>query len=235
MKESIARRFRHIRPALVVVVLALPAGAPAAPDLEIQKTVDNPTPIPNESVEFTVRVSNVGDEAAIDVHVLDPLPAGLIIPPGMAAFPGTGSYDPASGDWTVGDLDPADSAVLTLPAMLDTANPPQCIVNTASAALSADANVANNAARAAIRQPGTERCVDLDVDFGISVGPVSIFPDCDLRDRYRGHVDVTNHGPDSARNVAVSISQDPVIGPNLRFDDDDCSNAPAARCNIVEI
>ena len=46
---------------------------------------------------------------------------------------------------------------------------------------------------------------------------------------------MSNYGPDAARNVVVTITQNPVVGPNLRFDDADCSNAPASQCNITAI
>jgi hypothetical protein len=62
-----------------------------------------------------------------------------------------------------------------------------------------------------------------------------IFATCNSQERYDGDVRLTNHGPDPARNVVVTISQDPVVGPNLRFDDADCNNAPAANCNLTEV
>lgn len=214
-----------------IVLLLLPLAASAGPVLELSKRVDDPTPMQNESFEFSIEVANVGDETALEVHVDDRLPPELVLAPGMAAFPGSGSYDPDTGDWSVGDLAPGSGSTLTVPAMLAVADPPACIVNIASATFAGDAADGKATARAAIRETGTEHCVDLEPDFSIGVGNV-IFPECDHSDRYYGTVTVTNHGPDAARRVVVTISQDPVVGPNLRFDDADCVNAAAPFCSI---
>ncbi len=221
----------------IVLVIGLPAAvAMAAPDIDVQKSVSNAFPMANEPVEFTVQVTNVGDETAADVVIVDQLPAEMLIPDGTAAFPSIGSYDPATGEWSVGNLDAGVSVELVVQAVVTELQPPACIVNSASSEHPDDVNVTNDEARAAIHQDSVERCVDLGVNFGISAGPPNlIFPECDLQGRYNGDVDVTNHGPDAARNVIVSMAQNPVVGPDLRFDDADCSNAPASQCNIAEI
>ena len=221
----------------IVLVIGLPAAvAMAAPDIDVQKSVSNAFPMANEPVEFTVQVTNVGDETAADVVIVDQLPAEMLIPDGTAAFPSIGSYDPATGEWSVGNLDAGVSVELVVQAVVTELQPPACIVNSASSEHPDDVNVTNDEARAAIHQDSVERCVDLGVNFGISAGPpILFFPECDLLGRYNGDVDVTNHGPDAARNVIVSMAQNPVVGPDLRFDDADCSNAPASQCNIAEI
>jgi uncharacterized repeat protein (TIGR01451 family) len=220
----------------LAVAMSWPAMSSAAPDLAIEKTVDNPNPIGGEPVEFTVRVTNVGDEPATFVLVHDELPPELAIPDGMAAFVSVGDYDFPTGDWTVGALNPAETAVMTMPAAVITDNPPACIVNEATTALAEDMNPDNDMAIAAIRQAGTERCVGLDLSFAISASDYTISnPVCNSEDQYTGHVKVTNHGPDAARNVAVFIGQTPELGPNLRFEDVDCDNAPDSVCNISVI
>ncbi len=221
----------------IVLLIGLPAAiALAAPDIAVQKSVNNAFPMTNEPVEFTVLVSNIGDHTATDVVIVDQLPAEMIIPVGTAAFPSIGSYDPAAGEWSIGNLDAGVSAELVVPAIVTELQPPACIVNSALSEHRGDFNGTNDEARAAIYQVGVERCVDLDVNFGISAHPsIFIFPTCNSEERYDGNVDLTNYGPDAARNVVVTIAQNPVVGPNLRFDDADCSNAPASRCNITEI
>jgi len=221
----------------IVVLLVLPGmAAVAAPDIEVQKSVNNEFPIVNEPVEFTVQVSNIGDELATDVIVIDQLPVEMGIPAGTAAFTSVGSYDPASGEWTIGDLDAGEGAVLAVPAIVTAAQPPACIVNAAKSQFEDIFSDFNDEARAAIHQAGVERCVDIDVYVDISASPIStIFPTCDSEERYGGFVSLANHGPDAARNVVVTVTQNPVVGPNLRFDDAVCTNAPAAECNIAEI
>lgn len=221
----------------IVFLLVLPAmAAVAAPDIEVQKSTNNEFPIVNEPVEFTVQVRNIGDALATDVIVIDQLPAEMGIPAGMAAFTSVGSYDAASGEWTIGDLDVGQDAVLVVPAIVTEAQPPACIVNVARSQFEDIFSDFNDEARAAIHQIGVERCVDIDVHVDISASPIStIFPTCDSEERYAGHVWLANHGPGAARNVVVTLTQNPVVGPNLRFDDVVCTNAPSAECNIVEI
>ena len=221
----------------VVFLLILPvATAIAAPDIEVQKSTSNEFPVADEPVEFMVQVTNVGDERAVDVVVIDQLPVEMSIPVGTAAFPGVGSYDPVSGEWTIGDLDAGQSAVLVVPAIVSEAEPPPCIVNTATSQFEDGFDASNDQAHAAIHQPGVERCVDVDVAFSISASPpFDFFPSCNSEERYEGDVTVVNNGPDAARDVVVTLSQSPMVGPNLRFDDVDCSNAPAASCDIAEI
>jgi len=219
--------------AIIAFLLAFPALA--AVDIEVSKSVNNARPAPGEPVEFTVLASNVGDEPATGVSVIDALPAGLEIPVGTAAYTSTGTYEASTGTWDIGDLAVGGNAVLTVPAIVTDPDPAPCIVNRAASDLAADANPDNDEGRAAIYQAGVARCVDVDVSFSITASEMHLFPSCDSDDRYGGHVDVTNHGPDTASNVVVMIGQSPVIGPNLRFDDTDCSNAAAAHCEIGEI
>jgi len=220
----------------MILLLGLPfAVASAAPDIDVRKSVNNEFPIVNEPVEFTVQVENIGDQLAAAVVIVDLLPAEMAIPAGSAAFPGVGAYDPVSGEWTIGDMDAGTAAVLVVPAVVTEQQPPACIVNLASSQF-ADATIDDNdEARAAIHQAGVERCIDLGVDFGISASPLFVFPSCDSRESYVGDARVTNYGPDAARNVVVTVTQSPVVGPNLRFDDTDCDNAPSAQCRIAEI
>lgn len=223
--------------ASIIVLIGLPAAvAIAAPDIEVQKSVNNGFPTVDEPVEFTVQVNNIGDQLASGVIIVDQLPAEMVIPAGAAAFPGTGTYDPATGEWTIGDLDAGGGAILVVPAVVTAPAPPACIVNSARSEFADVSDDDNDEARAAIHQAGIDRCVDLDARFGISASTsFSPFPTCESTDRYSGDVDLTNHGPDAARNIVVTVSQSPVVGPNLRFDDADCSNTPSSQCLIDEI
>ena len=223
--------------AMVILLYGLADSAAfAAPDIEVLKSTNNSFPSSGEPVEFTVQATNIGDELATDVLVVEQLPAELVIPDGTAAFAGTGSYDPASGEWFIGDLEPGASAVLVVPALVSEPAPPDCIVNSARSEFPDEPNDSNNEARAAIHQTGVEHCADIDVDFGISASSVAgFFPECDSMDRYEGNVHVINHGPDSARNVVVTMMQSPVVGPNLRFDDAACNNGSSSTCEIGEI
>jgi len=215
--------------------LLLAPAAIAAPVLELSKSVDNGVPLPGQPVEFTVGVTNIGDETALEVEVEELLPDGLVLPVGLAAFVSSGSYDPLSGVWNVGDLEPAAGGILVLPAMVGSAEPPACLVNIARTRYDDEDGPVEIDARAAVRHDADTHCVDLSVDFGLRIGQPVTFPECDKYERYSGSVTITNFGPDKARDVVVTIGQEPVIGPNLRFQDAMCSNAASTQCHVREI
>jgi uncharacterized repeat protein (TIGR01451 family) len=184
-------------------------------------------PTPGQPVQFTVTLRNVGTDPATAVVVTDKLPAGLDIPSGMAAFASTGSYDPATGAWTVGDLGPAASAQLVIPAIVTATTQPPCLANVAETSNSLDPNAANNRAVAAVRGSAADRCVDVSVD-----GRVSLVPPCQSSRRLDVAVVVANAGPDIATNVLVDLSQSPALAPNLRFTGAGCSGL---RCTVASL
>ncbi len=207
-----------------IVIIALQATvALASPDIAVRKSVNNAFPMINEPVEFTVQVSNVGIEPAVDVLIVDQLPAEMRIPAGVAAFPSIGSYDPVSGEWFIGDLMPGVSATLVIPAVVTDPQPPQCIVNSAVSEFG-DLIAGNNDARAAIYQNTGYRCVDVRPFPNIFAG-ASIFPTCDSRGPYYGSITVRNFGPNAARNVVISVTQTPIIRASIRFDDTQCEQS----------
>lgn len=70
-------------------------------DLELTNVVNNATPAMGANVTFTVTLTNKGPDSATDVEVNALLPAGYTL---VSATPSSGSYDPTTGDWTVGTL-----------------------------------------------------------------------------------------------------------------------------------
>ena len=218
----------------IILLIAMQATvATATPDIEVRKSVNNAFPMINEPVKFTVQVSNVGVELAVGVLIVDQLPAEMRVAVGTAAFPSIGSYDPASGEWFIGNLVPGASATLVIPAVVTDPQPPQCIVNSAVSEFG-DIFVDNNEARAAIYQNTGYRCVDVRPFHNIVAG-ASIFPTCDSQETYHGTIVVRNFGPDAARNVVISFTQTPIIGANIRFDDIRCGQSGLNVCTVAEI
>ena len=95
------------------VHLAKAADEAPLADLAIENTVDNLTPIPGATVNFTVTASALGPSASTGVSVTDLLPAGLSF---VSATPSVGSYDATTGIWTVGDIASGTSATLGIAA-----------------------------------------------------------------------------------------------------------------------
>jgi uncharacterized repeat protein (TIGR01451 family) len=64
-------------PASCIQALTLPVAPVPMANLTITKTADLAALTPNEAVTYTITVTNIGDAAALDTVVSDPLPAGL--------------------------------------------------------------------------------------------------------------------------------------------------------------
>ena len=82
-------------------------------DLELTKTVDNPTQSIGSNVNFTISLVNQGPSDATGVAVADLLPSGFSF---VSSTPSVGTYDNASGVWTIGDFAATATASLVLEA-----------------------------------------------------------------------------------------------------------------------
>ncbi len=199
----------------------------AAPDIALQMTVDTVVPTAGQPVQFTITASNIGTDEASGVQVTNQLPAELRIPTGTAAFPSTGTFDAATGVWSIGALAAGANATLVIPAIVTGATQPQCSVNVAVSSLALDTQAANNRAVAAVKRSATDRCVDLGLTTSIT-----IVPPCNTTRRLDASVTVANRGPDVASNVFVDMTQVPTSIPGVRFDSALCTGT---RCTVPSI
>lgn len=218
---------RVIVRAAIVVLALIPQQLYAAPDIALQMTVDPVVPAAGQPVQFTITASNIGADAADGVQVTDQLPAELTIPAGMAAFPSTGTYDAATGVWSIGSLAAGANATLVIPAIVAATTQPPCSVNVAVSSLALDTQSANNRAVAAVKRTAADRCVDL----ALSVNGTFVLP-CSESRHLDAYVYVSNRGPDDASNVFVDLTQAPASIPGLRFDSAGCT---ATRCTVPSI
>jgi uncharacterized repeat protein (TIGR01451 family) len=213
--------------AAVVVLALVPRQLCAAPDIALQMTVDTVVPTAGQPVQFTITASNIGTDAASGVQVTDQLPAELKIPTGMAAFPSTGTYDAATGVWSIGSLAAGANATLVIPAIVAVTTQPPCVVNVAVSNLALDTQTSNNRAVAAVKRTAVDRCVDL----GVSANGIFV-PPCSESRHLDAYVYVSNRGPDDASNVYVDLSQAPASIPGIRFDSAGCTTT---RCTVPSI
>jgi gliding motility-associated-like protein/uncharacterized repeat protein (TIGR01451 family) len=108
-------------------------------DLSVVKTVDNAYPMLGQNVVFTIVATNNGISDATGVVVTDILQNGYIY---VSSTVTTGTYDPLTGVWTIGNLSNGSTIVLTITA---TAMPNGNYVNTAIVyGNEVDLNMANN-------------------------------------------------------------------------------------------
>ncbi|WP_341952091.1 CARDB domain-containing protein [Salinibacterium sp. TMP30] len=85
---------------------------PAA-DLSVDASVDDNSPRVGQQVTLTISASNLGPESTTSAVVTSLLPAGLNY---ITSITSTGSYDEATGIWTIGTLDvnaPAETLTIT--------------------------------------------------------------------------------------------------------------------------
>src|SRR5262249_39970602 len=113
---------------------------PQQADLQVTKSVSNPTPNVGDTITFTVTLRNAGPDPATSVTVQDTLPAGGSF---VSATPSPGSYHSTTGVWTAGTVTPAPPQPLPPTA---TVIDPGASTNTAtiSHADQFDPNPANN-------------------------------------------------------------------------------------------
>ena len=121
-------------------------SAPSA-DLSLTKSVSNASPASGASIDYVLSVTNASGSAltATGVTVHDILPAGFA----FTGASGFGSYDSASGVWTVGSIPPGTTRTLTITGTV-TASAGASITNvaevSASSAFDFDSTPGNGAA-----------------------------------------------------------------------------------------
>jgi uncharacterized repeat protein (TIGR01451 family) len=166
-------------------------NAAKAADVAVQKTVDNATPSVGDSVTFTVAATNRGPSPATGIVVQDALPAGLTLDSATAS---QGTYDPATGRWTVGDLDLSTSATLTLVASVDATG---ALVNTTkkTAQTEIDPNPLNDQASVSLNATATA-----DIGVGKAMSPLTPA----VGQQVTFTVTATNHGPSPATGAVIT-------------------------------
>lgn len=80
-------------------------------DISVVKTADESNPLENETVNFTITVTNNGPEDATELDINETLPAGLTL---VQATPSTGAYNQLTKLWSIGTLANGVSASLAL-------------------------------------------------------------------------------------------------------------------------
>jgi len=96
-------------------------------------TSANPVPLEGEVVTYEIVVTNNGTAQATNVSLTDLLPPGLTATAGNGAVT-QGTYDPASGVFTVGTLNIGETATLTLEGTVDVGQGGNTITNITTAA-----------------------------------------------------------------------------------------------------
>jgi uncharacterized repeat protein (TIGR01451 family) len=163
---------------------------PQEADLALSKTVDNPTPSVGDTVAYTLTLTDTGPSAATNVQVTDLLPAGLTF---VNAAPSEGSYNAATGVWTVGTVTTTTTQTLTITARVASPNPQTNTANiTHSDQFDPDTN--NNSGSATLTPQQADLFLSKTVDN----------PTPNVGDTVTFTVTLANNGPNTATDVAVN-------------------------------
>ena len=192
-------------------------------DIAVTKTVANDETLiesnGTDTITYNLRVTNNGPASA-SVSVSDPRPLGLEFnEPGPLVASNGSLYDQGTGVWTVGELAAAEFATLAI-EMTAPATTSGCITNTASASVTSvfvmDPDTTNDSADVTIGAPAcadlsvttsTSSFIDNNVAGGVPLLVVLI------------NLDVTNNGPNTARDVQIEEVQFDIEGRDFVGED----------------
>ena len=165
-------------------------------DLAITKVVDNANPLYGSIITYTITVVNNGPDASTDVVVKDIWPAN-----GLKFITSTGTYDPATGIWNVGELGSNKIATLTITAETIAIGKFENKVSVNGTGY--DSNLSNNNASVNITVPD---CVILNITKVVTDGVISEKPYKEViaGEKITYTVIVSNYGPSVATNVYLT-------------------------------
>ncbi|MCI0440162.1 MAG: hypothetical protein L0177_13690 [Chloroflexi bacterium] len=159
-------------------------------DLEVTKQ-GSAAGTAGENITYTITVENNGPDDNPGVTVVDQIPNGTEF---VSADLSVGSYNDATGEWSVGPLANGASATLALAVMIDPSRTDD-ITNTASADSEFDSNPDNDSDQV-VTDVVAE--ADLEVTKADSPDPATAGGTLSYE------VTVTNNGPSDAQNVVVT-------------------------------
>jgi large repetitive protein len=159
-------------------------------DIGVTKAVDDDTPAVGQVVRFTITATNNGPDPARRVVLRDRLPSGL----SYVADDTGGDYDPATGDWAVGDMAVGETRTLLLDARVTTSG---TITNTVRLRSLVETDIVepNNEAAASLEAPPAA-----DLSLAKTVDRPTPANGTDVTFT----LTVTNHGPDATTGVEVT-------------------------------
>ena len=165
-------------------------------DLAITKVVDNANPLYDSIITYTITVVNNGPDASTDVVVKDIWPED-----GLKFITSTGTYNPITGIWNIGELGAGKIATLTITAETTAVGKFENKVSVNGTGY--DSNLSNNNASVNITVPD---CVILNITKVATGGIVSEEPNKEViaGEKITYTVIVSNYGPSVATNVYLT-------------------------------
>lgn len=167
-------------------------------DVTITKQVDQSTASPDDTLVYTVVVTNDGPSTATGVDLTDTLPTGVTFVSGTTTVGGqsvAGSGGSQTVTSTIGTLTNGQSATITITATIDTATT-GTLTNTVVTSATNESNTTNNTATAqTVIQPEIDLAITkVDNDNDLTLAPT---------DSISYTLNARNNGPSDATGVTV--------------------------------
>ena len=171
--------------------------SPATSDLSLVKTANRSEVNVGEQVTFEIVVTNAGPDVATGLSVLDSMPSGLGL---VSATAVNGSFDSATGVWSIGELAVNASTSLTIVA---NAIDPGLSTNVAQVQsvdqLDPDSLPGNHQASEDDQSSVSVTAAQIDLQLSMVVDQ----PSPNVGDQVRFTLRVDNYGPSNATGVTV--------------------------------
>ena len=190
-----------------ILILPYTGPQPKFIDLSLTQTATPLQASAGTNVSYTIAIQNTGDTAASNVTVKDILPAGLTYVGSTAA---TGSYNNATGIWTIGNLTAGGSSNLVINTTVNTItstmiNFAQVQTATGAGDDSTPGNDSNNTpneddeAVSSISPIGTSNGPDLELSMTSSPAQFNIYNNLAFT------LTISNTGNQAATNIKVNF------------------------------
>ncbi len=170
---------------------------PVAIDLSLTETVDILRPAAGQPVTFTVTLTNDGPDPASGVTVTSAIPGGVTL---QSVDPSQGTYDAATGVWTVGPL--AAGATVTLDLVVLPSGP-GTVVSRAEVTAADEPDVDSTPANGIAGEDDQDAATINPLTSDLAVAKTVDDPTPTVGGEVTFTVTVTNEGPDPADSVAL--------------------------------
>ncbi len=164
-------------------------------DLVLDKSVQQTSIAPQETLTYNVKIDNAGPSAAVGTTFTDTLPSFVTFVSGTVSIPGV-NLNHAGGVITanLGTMQPGATVIITILAKVNN-NATGTLVNTATVAAPKEVNLSNNTDT--VSNPVTPR-IDLQITKIDSKDPV------EPGSQFNYILEIKNNGPSNATGVVVT-------------------------------